>query len=89
MGTIMTGYKRWRFMQLDYFSYFYEKAHFVKPTWRLYVAERNSSLRPSHYASICTVSESTLFGVGFLMTSSQILLLGSEGHTRSVSLASS
>jgi hypothetical protein len=43
---------------------FYEKALFVKPTWRLLaVAECNGFRMPfARYASIRTVSESTLFG---------------------------
>jgi hypothetical protein len=28
MGNIMPGYNRWRIMQMDYFSYFFEKVHF-------------------------------------------------------------
>jgi hypothetical protein len=40
---------------------FYEKALFVKPTWRLYVvAECNSFECPSRYASIRTLRELTL-----------------------------
>jgi hypothetical protein len=41
---------------------FYEKALFVKPTWRpSVVAERNGFECPSRYASIRTFSESTLW----------------------------
>jgi hypothetical protein len=42
---------------------FYEKALFVKPTWRPnLVAECNCFECPSRYASIRAVSELTLFG---------------------------
>lgn len=30
----MTGWERWCIPQMDYFSCFYEKAHFAKPPWR-------------------------------------------------------
>jgi len=41
---------------------FYEKALFVKPTWRLPYGLRNRSLPFARYASIRTVGELTLFG---------------------------
>jgi hypothetical protein len=31
----MTDYERCRITQMEYFSCFYEKAHFAKPPWRL------------------------------------------------------
>jgi hypothetical protein len=42
---------------------FYEKALFVKPTWRLCIVAKRNSLGPfARYASIRTVSEPALFG---------------------------
>jgi hypothetical protein len=37
---------------------FYEKAHSVKPTWRLLRGSERSGFRPSRYASIRTLSVS-------------------------------
>ncbi len=39
---------------------FYEKALFIKPTWRLRYVVNATALCPSRYASIRTVSEFTL-----------------------------
>jgi hypothetical protein len=39
---------------------FYEKAHFVKPTWRPRCVVNATALCPSRYASIRTLSEFTL-----------------------------
>jgi hypothetical protein len=38
---------------------FYEKAHFVKPTWRLCIVAERNSFCPSRYASIRTLRELT------------------------------
>jgi hypothetical protein len=41
---------------------FYEKALFVKPTWRLCILAERIGFCPSRYASIRTLRELTLFG---------------------------
>ena len=43
---------------------FYEKALFVKPTWRLLYGGRNCSVCPSRYASIRTFDEPILRRLG-------------------------
>jgi len=43
---------------------FYEKAHVVKPTWRLCIVAERNSFCPSRYASIRTFGEPTLRWLG-------------------------
>jgi hypothetical protein len=45
-------------LQMD----FYERVLFVKPTWRPRYVVNATALCPSRYASMRTVSESSLFG---------------------------
>jgi hypothetical protein len=73
----MTGYGRSRIPQMDYFSSFYQKAHFVKPPWRLCImAEIIATSLPTRWVLTSPLQATSSFGVPSLKIALKLTISG-------------
>jgi hypothetical protein len=76
MDTIMPGFERWRITQMDYFSCFYQKAHFVRPWRHCIMAEIIATSLPTRWVLTSPLQATSSFGVPSLKIALKLTISG-------------